>query len=981
MINNIITKTKSDKNLMKSTTQVLFVFFAFFVMVWTSYFYASRIVREHLVKEAESALTHAQAYIEADFREPKTTLANISESVRHMIMHGVDFDIVRDYLNTVTEYMTEDDEMMSYVMGAYGVFDVFDGQFHAGNGWIPDDDYVPQDRPWYIAAVEANGGVGITDPYLDMSMGIVAISYARQIFDDDGNQLGVVVLDIMIERIISYAIENRLTDESYGILLNSNLDIIAHPEPEYLGRSIYLLNDGEIIAADMLAGIEFGEYESYSYLGERSSIFYKRLNNGWFLGSVTPYEAYYVSIRNMAWFMSILGLGLAMILSSILIKINRGKIEATEKTQLMLDAMPICTVFWNPAYELVDCNAEAVRMFNMLNKQDFIEKFHLLSPEYQPCGTLSSDKALDIVKKAYENGYCRLEWMHQQENGTQLPCEVTLIRMKHKEEYIVIGYARDLREEKEVISKLQEEIEQRIRAEVANLAKTSFLATMSHEIRTPMNAILGVAEIQLQDPSLSTNVQEGLSKIHDAGYTLLHIINDMLDLSKIEAGKMEVKSVKYEVPSLINDTVHLNIMRLGSKEVDFELEIDEKIPFELIGDELRIKQVLNNLLSNAFKYTDKGSVSLKVTTVFHPGEDYADLVFIINDTGRGMTEEQLEIMFDEYTRFNTEEGLDSVKLVEGVGLGMSIVRRLVDMMNGIIKVDSEAGIGTVFTVGIRQGYDGAEPIGKDVVEQLKKFGFHGKYVKGADMIREYMPYGSVLVVDDVDTNLYVAKGFLSPYGLLIDTAVSGFEAIDKLRAGNTYDIIFMDHMMPQMDGMETTKLIRLMGYKNPVVALTANALVGRAEMFLSNGFDDFISKPIDIRQLNTCLNRLIRDRQPPDVIAEARKQKKKVKKEKAIEMKSANIGPEFMEIFVRDAKKAYETIDTIHKNGYRRGDDMQSFVISIHGIKNALRIVGRDELSHFAFKLEQAGNENDIELLNVEVPGFLNELDKLIENV
>ncbi|MCL2052717.1 MAG: ATP-binding protein [Lachnospiraceae bacterium] len=484
--------------------------------------------------------------------------------------------------------------------------------------------------------------------------------------------------------------------------------------------------------------------------------------------------------------------------------------------------------------------------------------------------------------------------------------------------------------------------------------------------------------MKLQDPTLSQGIQEGLVKIHDAGYTLLHIMNDMLDLSKIETGKMDVKSVKYDVPSLINDTVHLNIMHLGSKELDFALDIDEETPYELIGDELRIKQILNNLLSNSFKYTDKGTVTLKIKTKLYPEEKYADLIFQIIDTGRGMTEEQTAMLFDEYTRFNSESGPDSIKLVEGVGLGMSIVKRLVDLMDGEIRVDSKAGVGTTFTVWIRQGFDGSGSIGKELVDQLKKFGFHGKYVKGAEMVREYMPYGSVLIVDDVDTNLYVAKGFLSPYGLDVDTAASGFEAINKLREGAVYDVIFMDHMMPQMDGMETTKLIRLMGYKNPIVALTANALVGRAEMFLSNGFDDFISKPIDIRQLNTCLNRLVRDRKPPEEVAEARKQKRKNIKITA-PASPESLDTELKDIFIRDAKRAYDTMDMVRENGFLP-DEMQSFIVSVHGIKNALRSILEEELSQFAFKLEKAGKANDIELLKAEVPAFLEQLKSLIES-
>jgi len=961
---------------MKSAFQVLFVVFAFTVMAYTSYFYSSAIMRNHLIREAKSTLEQTQAYIETDILEPKTNLANISETIRHMIMHGVPYEVVCDYITTITQYMLVDDEMMSYIMGVYGVFDHFDGQFHAGIGWIPDADYVPQSRPWYIAAVEANGGVGITEPYLDVSMGLVAIAYARQIFDDDGNPLGVIALDIMLDRITNYAVESNLTENCYGILADSNLNILAHPDSSYVGLSVYHLNGGDVVADSILAGNEFGYYNVTSYDGERSIVFFKVLNNGWVFGIVTPYDAYFRSIIDMAWFMGLIGLTLASILCILLLRMNRAQRDASRKMQLMLDAMPLCTTFWDHDYKVIDCNFEAIRLFDLTDKNEYLSRFHELSPEYQPCGTASYEKMTELVKTAYEQGYNRFEWMHKNDHGTALPCEITLIRMEYRSEYIVIGYCRDMREEKAMIKTLQDEIEQRMSSEAANLAKTSFLATMSHEIRTPMNAILGVAEIQLQDTSIPPNVQEGLVKIHDAGYTLLHIINDMLDLSKIEAGKMEVNTTPYEVPSLINDTVHLNIMRLGSKEVDFELDVNENIPMILLGDELRIKQVLNNLLSNAFKYTDKGSVTLTVKAEPYPDSDYVDLIFIIQDTGRGMTKEQVETMFDEYSRFTTET--ESVKLIEGVGLGMSIVRRLVEMMDGDVTVESEAGKGTIFYVRIKQGVDDFSPIGKDVVKQLKKFKFHGKHVKGTDLVREYMPYGSVLVVDDVDTNLYVAKGFLSPYGLQIDTAISGFEAIDKIRSGASYDIIFMDHMMPQMDGMETTKLIRLMGYKEPVVALTANALVGRAEMFLSSGFDDFISKPIDIRQLNTCLNRLIRDRQTQETIAKAREMKKQIKEVEVVATQLPQDDPELKDIFERDARKTLAAMSLVHENNYR-DDDLQTFIISVHGIKNALRSISEDELSQYAYKLETAGRDKDIELLKAEVPAFLDALKRLIK--
>ncbi|MCL2052689.1 MAG: hypothetical protein FWG91_13335 [Lachnospiraceae bacterium] len=475
---------------MGSISQILFVYFAFIVMIGISYHYSSQLVRAHLVREAENALANTQAYIETDLLEPKATLANIAESIRHMIMHGASFDIVRDYIDTISDHMKYDDEMMDYAMAAYGVFDCFDGQFYIGVDWVPEDGYIPQERPWYLAAIEAEGGVGISEPYLDLSLGLVAIAYSRQIFDDDGNQLGVVALDIMLERMGKYAIESQLAEDSYGVLLDSNLNVIAHPNPEMIGLTIYDLVNGEAIAADIHAGVEFGVYDSYSYLGERSSIFYKFLNNDWILGIVTPYDTYYQSIRNMAWFMLIAGVGLALILNIILLRINRARSEANHKTQLMLDAMPMCTTFWNNQYEIADCNMEAVRLFDLLSKEDYLRNFHELSPKFQPSGAKSKEKAIEMVKIAYEKGYCRFEWMHQKLNGNQMPCEITLIRMEHRNEQIVIGYSRDLRDEKKTLSALTEEIEQRMRAEAANSAKTSFLATMSHEIRTPMNDVV-----------------------------------------------------------------------------------------------------------------------------------------------------------------------------------------------------------------------------------------------------------------------------------------------------------------------------------------------------------------------------------------------------------------------------------------------------------------------------------------------------------
>jgi CheY-like chemotaxis protein len=251
-------------------------------------------------------------------------------------------------------------------------------------------------------------------------------------------------------------------------------------------------------------------------------------------------------------------------------------------------------------------------------------------------------------------------------------------------------------------------------------------------------------------------------------------------------------------------------------------------------------------------------------------------------------------------------------------------------------------------------------------------------MRNAQITQEFMPYGRVLVVDDVETNLYVARGLMAPYGLSIETVLSGFEAVDKIRDGFVYDIIFMDHMMPRMDGIEAAKLIRGLGYAKPIVALTANALAGQAEMFLNSGFDDFISKPIDIRQLNSVLNKLIRDRQPAEVLDQARQQKNSLY---ASGRHKIAIDSQLSEVFVRDAEKAVKALSNICENNCRRADDVPLFIINVHAMKSALANVGEEDMSREAAKLEQFGRDQNVKMVLSELPAFLESLEKIIEKL
>ncbi|MDR0307482.1 MAG: response regulator [Chitinispirillales bacterium] len=370
---------------------------------------------------------------------------------------------------------------------------------------------------------------------------------------------------------------------------------------------------------------------------------------------------------------------------------------------------------------------------------------------------------------------------------------------------------------------LQRAEEARERAEEASRAKTIFLANMNHEMRTPLNTILGIAEIQLMDETLSPGQQDVFLRINNSGGLLLNIINHLLDLFKMEPEKVELALAEYE---------------------------------------------------------------------------------------------------------------------------------------------------------FRSGW-----LGKESTENMTQLSIDKEmHTKSAKLMREYMPYASVLVVDDVESNLYVARGLLSPYGLSSDTAMSGFEAIDKIRNGNVYDIIFMDYMMPEMDGIETFNKIRDMGYEKPIVALTANTVVGQAEMFLSKGFDSFLSKPIDVTVLNDVLNRFIRDKQMPEVIEEARASRPLTVDAAPKTAQSVDIDPNLLTIFVRDVKRVLPTFEKALKNIDTISDkDLRLFTIDVHAMKSALVNVNENALSATAAGLEAAGKNGDKKMISATLPRFFNDLSALIE--
>lgn len=404
----------------------------------------------------------------------------------------------------------------------------------------------------------------------------------------------------------------------------------------------------------------------------------------------------------------------------------------------------------------------------------------------------------------------------------------------------------------------------------ANVAKSQFLANMSHEIRTPINGIIGMDAMLLKNCATGDpeEIREYAKNIQSASQTLLAIINDILDISKIESGKMEIIPVEYELFSVLNDCYHMAKARADAKDLDFEMAIDANIPSVLYGDEVRVRQIINNFLSNAVKYTAEGHVVLRLGYEQQRGNQLL-LKIEVEDSGIGIRKEDMDRLFLNFTRVDEQKNRN----IQGTGLGLSLTKNLVQMMGGEIHVTSEYGKGSVFTAVIPQKIVNAEPMG-DFAQKYQQ------YINAAEKKQciPWAPKAKMLVVDDVEMNLKVAQNYIKETGARVDLAHSGEECIRMVRL-ESYDLIFLDHMMPQMDGVETLHAMRQeknpLNQNTPVIALTANAIAGAKERYLEDGFSDYLSKPIHEDELMALLRNYL-----PENLMEAKEDEARMQEEK-----------------------------------------------------------------------------------------------------
>ncbi|MDR1597121.1 MAG: response regulator, partial [Treponema sp.] len=676
---------------------------------------------------------------------------------------------------------------------------------------------------------------------------------------------------------------------------------------------------------------------------------------------------------------------------------------------------------------------------------------------------------------------------------------------------------RSLKAQRDEIAELKE------KADAASEAKSSFLANMSHEIRTPMNAVIGMTELLLRQ-DLGREAKENLSTIKQAGTNLLSIINDILDFSKIEAGKLEIVEEEYFFASLVNDVINIIRIRLGEKPLRFTTMIDGKLPAKLFGDEIRVRQILLNLLTNAVKYTKKGNITLSVrrkkSETPPEGESFPPdftLLFEVKDTGIGIKAEDMDNLFGNFTQFDSKRN----RSIEGTGLGLSISRNLCRLMGGSLTAESVYGEGSVFTAEIPQKVLDGRPFAPvengenknclvyeerktfamsitytlenlglsntlardkdELVRELKSGGYqfvfiawpvaeevqailkenastvtvvamaeYGKKIplgcrelymptqpvmvanilngKNTDFgfqdtefldIRFTAPEARILVVDDIASNIDVVSGLLAPYKMTIDKAGGGIESIEMVKK-QRYDLVLMDHMMPDMDGVEAAAAIRAWEKEQakkspdlhtpeayvPIIALTANAIAGMKEMFLEKGFNDYLSKPIEIAKLDDLMARWI-PREKQTKVGRGIKRETftgetgilipGVDIQKGINM-TGGTEAGYRKVLAQFYKDASERLDWFRdfppespqgNNGFPEGNldrpdsvkKLAAFTAQVHALKSAAGTIGAAELSEEAAALEAAGKARDTAAIQKGLPGFRGRLSRLVEGI
>ncbi|MGN0551801.1 MAG: ATP-binding protein [Oscillospiraceae bacterium] len=970
----VITKPKRIQlNLILSVCIVIILFFALITKC------ASDIAARHIQNET---LAHYRLLSDRTAQEITTWFSNEAQIVANQ---KAAIEIRGDFSqNSLTEYLTsivEDYNEEGYIYDLY--FVSTENVMSSGYGYVPDPSIDFTTRTWYVDAVN-NDGLSYSSPYKDTNLDKYVVTISSTVYDNSGKFMGVLALDIFVDTLFEIAENANVPDDSYIFLIDGNLGAVTHPNADY-----GYIND-EPAPLSELPDSTYDELQKMIETGGRNVL------------KIKDYDGV--------------------------------------KRELFVSKVECCG--W---YTVAAISESVVN---------------------------SSVKSL-LISIAVSLFIC-----------------------------LIIGVICTMFAAKGIMRELNAAI---IAANAANETKGSFLANMSHEIRTPINAVIGMNEMILRE-NTDPNITSYALDIAAASRSLISIINDVLDFSKIESGKIEITESEFNIASIINDVVNMSIARLGDKEIELIVNAAPDIPVGIIGDELRIQQIIVNLMTNGIKYTNKGFVALKISCI---KQSYGiNLDISVRDSGIGISEENIEKLFTSFQQVDTKRN----RSVEGTGLGLAITKKMVTLMGGFINVSSQYGVGTEFKVTIPLRVSDEKPFislsdPKDIhaaclfcldeydtataaeyrkvememteqlkidmrsfdsVEEVMALISDGKlntiftdrifYLENKDYwnsvsrditvtvvqsrinslklprnirciykpfytmsvaavlnndesaallserrnasVKFIAPEAKILIVDDNAVNLKVAAGLMKPYQMKVFTADSGPKAIEMLEAERDFDIVFMDHMMPVMDGVEAVGIIRKKSdeyFRNvPIVALTANTVNDSKNMFLRSGFNDFLAKPIEVSMLERILKKhlpkALRKNSLDHLVApayngpERRKTDKPPEKENSVMFSpekglsytsgDEDIYNEILMVYADNGDEMHRRIGSLFEK-----QDWKDYVIEVHALKSTSLSIGAEPLSELAKELEFAGKEGKYDIISAKNEKLLSMYSEVLEKI
>ncbi|MGL5437412.1 MAG: ATP-binding protein [Lachnospiraceae bacterium] len=928
-----------------SGQQILAIFLVVFTIIMSADILVSKIMHNQLLDAAEKHLGMTELVIREGLLETQATVVNTGITLVHMIEDGCGQDEIIEYMQEVTQFLINGREPISGINGIYGYID---GAYLDGFSWEPDDNYNPQERPWYAAAIGREGKIAYSHPYKDEMTGVMVVSVSKELNGANGESYGVVAVDVVISNIIEHVRKLKLTDNGYGLLLDKDFNILYNENPDHAGedRNVVAI-DKEQLASVLVDGEPVLGKQIRDTDGRAVIVNLRNLHNNWYLGIVTPVNQYFADLKHV---MIILGSGSVVLLTVLCIILHR------------------------------------------LNKA----------------------------------------WSQ---------------------------------------------------AEDESRSRKSFLAHVSHEVRTPMNSIIGMSELALRDETITDSVFDNVYAIYQSGVNLLALINNILDVSTIESGKMEIITAPYRINTVLNEAFNVIKVRMDKRKVRFAMYVSAQMPSTLIGDEIRIRQILLNILSNAVKYTRSGCIVLSISGEYRTDSEFL-LKIQVEDTGIGIKEEDMEALFQEFSRVDKKKNYK----VEGTGLGLVITKYLCQIMSGTIHVESKYGSGSVFTVEIPQQVkerkklaavepDRIEPvlilednakvartvqrtfldfsisatvvIDEDEFVKYLKLGRYGwvftpyekleftkKWiqrcgvdVKLVEMVpcnwtphnsvmsvilpvysvpvanvlnglvttdvvqlvekegRLIAPEARVLIVDDIRVNLKVAEGMLAHFKIKADTCLSGKEAIRRVQEKD-YDLVLLDYIMPEMDGVETAREIRALPDSRfqelTIIALTANEVSGIRELLLGSGMNDYLAKPIELRNLHYILEKWLpkdiqQENDEPDIVGE--------NCDNELLITGINTG-DGIKRFGGDKKAYLQMLNyyALHTPKlllqiHGCTEQLDQYATAVHGLKGSSYYICAYEVGSYAQYLEQEAKAGNKDAVTYQTAVLLTLTNTLIEHI